>query len=298
MSVVEQARPRPVVTESRTSRPMSPRSRPLRMLVAIVLVCVVLLFPVYWMLVTSLVPTDQMLTRDPSLVPDFGSLSFEAYREVLVDRPVLTWLGNSAIITLASAIIATVVSALGGYSLSRFRTRGHSAMGYSLLFSRMLPGTLVVIPFFVMASSAGLTNNLFSVVAINVGAIIPFSTWMLKSFFDGIPVELEQAARVDGCNYLTALWRITLPLSAPGLVATFTYSSILAWSDFLFSRTLLTDQGQWPITVGIASFVGEYSIDWSGLMAISMLSSVPLILLFIVLEPFLVRGMTSGAVKG
>jgi multiple sugar transport system permease protein len=281
-----------------TPRPRSLSSRPLRMAFAVLLVTVVLLFPVYWMIVTSLVPTSEMLTRDPALFPDFGTLSIDAYKDVLLNRPVLSWLGNSTIITIASAMIATTVSALGGYSLSRFKTRGHSAMGYSLLFSRMLPGTLIVIPFFVMASTLGLANNLLSVVAINVAAIIPFSTWMLKSFFDGIPVELEQAARVDGCTYLGAMSRVTLPLSAPGLVATFTYSSILAWSDFLFSRTLLTDQDRWPITVGISSFVGEYSIDWSGLMAISMVSSIPLIILFIALEPFLVRGLTSGAVKG
>ena len=264
----------------------------------VVIVAVILLFPVYWMLVTSLVPTSVMLTRDPALLPDLSSLSFGAFWEILVDEPVARWLWNSALITLGSAVAATFVSALGGYSLSRFKTRGHGAMGYSLLFSRMLPGTLLVIPFFVMASTLGMTNNLISVIAINVGAIIPFSTWMLKSFIDGIPVELEQAARVDGCTYLGALYRITLPLSRPGLIATFTYSAILAWSDFLFSRTLLTNQGKWPITVGIASFVGEYSIDWSGLMAISILSSLPLMILFIALEPFLVRGLTSGSVKG
>jgi multiple sugar transport system permease protein len=264
----------------------------------ITVITLILLFPVYWMIVTSLAPTGDMLTRDPALVPDPGSLSLDAYRDVLSNQPVARWMGNSTIITLGSAVGAMVVSALGGYSLSRFSTRGHTAMGYSLLFSRMLPGTLVVIPFFVMASALGLRNNLLSVIVINVGVIVPFSTWMMKSFFDGIPAELEEAARVDGCTYLGALWRVTLPLSSPGLAATFTYAAILAWSDFLFARTLLTDTDQWPITVGIASFVGEFTINWGGLMATSLLSSIPLVLVFIALEPFLVRGLTAGSVKG
>lgn len=266
--------------------------------VTITAITLVLLLPVYWMIVTSLAPTEDMLTRDPALVPDMDSLSFDSYRDVLVDQPVARWLRNSTVITVGSAVGAMVVSALGGYSLSRFRTRGHSAMGYSLLFSRMLPGTLLVIPFFVMASAIGLRSNLLSVIIINIGVIIPFSTWMMKSFFDGIPAELEEAARVDGCTYIGALRRVTLPLSSPGLAATFTYSAILAWSDFLFARTLLTDSDQWPITVGIASFVGEYTVDWSGLMATSLLSSLPLVLVFIALEPFLVRGLTAGSVKG
>lgn len=266
--------------------------------VVVTAVTAILLFPVYWMVVTSVTPTTELFTRDPGLMPTIGNLTFDAYVDVFSNHPVGRWLLNSGAITLASAVIATAVSALGGYSLSRFKTRGSSAMGYSLLFSRMLPGTLLVIPFFVMASATGLTNSRVSVVVINVGIIIPFTTWMMKSFIDGIPRELEEAGRVDGCSYIGALLRIVLPLSAPGIVAVFTYSSILAWGDFLFARTLLTDNSLWPITVGIASFVGEYTVDWAGLMAVSLLSSLPLILLFVGLQKFLVSGLTGGSVKG
>lgn len=259
---------------------------------------VILLFPIYWMIMTSLVPSSLLLTQKPPLLPPLDVASADAYTNVIESRPIMTWLANSALSTAGAAIISTLVSTLGGYSLSRFRSRGQQAMGFTLLFSRMLPGTLLIIPIFVLFASTELTNNLWSVILVNVAATVPFTTWLMKGFIDGVPVEIEQAAMIDGCSRLRALWHVVTPILLPGLAATFTYAAILTWGDFLFARTLMSNPDGWTITVGIASFIGEFSVDWSGLMAVGLMSTVPMVIIFIFLEPFLSRGMTAGSVKG
>jgi multiple sugar transport system permease protein len=282
---------------------MSARLRQLRAagivttLVVVVLV-VVLLFPLYWMFMTSILPSSVVLSRHPPLLPPLSEISFDAYRTIIDRRPILRWFANSTVITLGSAVMSMIIATLAGYSLSRFRTRGQLAMGYLLLVNRMLPGTLLIIPLYVMFSQAHLINNPRALVLANSTAIVPFSTWMMKGFFDGIPIELEDAAMVDGASQIRAMVDVILPLTTPGLAATAIYSAILAWSDFLFSRTLLLNPDRWTVTVGMASFVGEHMIDWSSLMAAGIISIAPILLLFIFLEPFLVSGMTSGSVKG
>lgn len=258
----------------------------------------VLLFPFYWMLLTSLQPVGTFFVTDLEIFPRFDTWTTDAYMSIIRERPVLLWLFNSSIITLSTATLGVAISAPAGYSLSRFRERGQSLLGYTLLFSRTLPGTLLVIPIFITFSRIGLLNSLASVVAMNLVIIVPFSTWMMKSYFDSVPRDIEEAALVDGCTRWGALVRIILPISRPAVAATFAYASILSWSDFLFARTLLSDTAQWTVTVGIASFIGQYSVNWNGLMAIGLLSIIPLAILFFALEPFLVSGIGSGAVKG
>ncbi|MEV1012045.1 carbohydrate ABC transporter permease [Streptomyces sp. NPDC049881] len=275
-------------------------SRPRRwsLLALAIAVTAVLMFPVYWMIMTSIVPSERLLVSDPPLVPPADATSLDAYTSVFRDVPLWDWLRNSAITTLGAAVISTVVSTLGGYSLSRFRTKGQQAMGFTLLFSRMLPGTLLIIPVFVLFAHFGMVNNLWSVTLVNTAATVPFTTWLMKGFVDAVPVEIEQAAMIDGCGRMGALWRVIVPLLKPGIAATFTYASILTWGDFLFARTLMGNPDGWTVTVGIASFIGEFSVDWSGLMAVGLVSMLPMVLLFLLLEPFLTKGMTTGSVKG
>lgn len=279
-------------------RPWRRRLPGLALTALVLLLAVILLFPLYWMLMTSLMPSSVVLSRTPPLLPVLSEVTLDAYEEVVARRPILTWFANSFVITAGSAILSLVIATLAGYSLSRFRTRGQLAMGYLLLVNRMLPGTLLVIPLYLMFSQAHLINNPAGLVLANVTAIVPFTTWMMKTFFDGIPPELEEAAMVDGASRLGAMRTIVVPLTTPGLAATGIYAAILAWSDFLFARTLLTDTERWTVTVGVASFVGEYLIDWSALMAAGIISIAPIVALFVVLEPYLVSGMTTGSVKG
>src|SRR5207249_4827751 len=192
-------------------------------------------------------------------------------------KPLGRWLGNSLLVTLGATMLSLVIAALAGYSLSRFRTRAQEWTGLTLLFTKMLPGSLIVIPFFIMASTFHLIDSLFALMLANAAIGVPFATWMLKGFFDGIPRELEQAAMIDGCGHLTALLYVILPLARPGLAACAIYLAILSWSDFVFARTLINDQARWTVTTGLVSFIGEHGIDWPALMAAGLVSMLPMV---------------------
>ncbi|HQU49926.1 MAG TPA: carbohydrate ABC transporter permease [Casimicrobiaceae bacterium] len=257
----------------------------------------VVLFPVYWMFVTSVLPSSLVLSRSPPLLPPPDAMSFAAYAEVFRRRPVFTWLLNSTIVVVGSVTISLFISTLAGYSLSRFRSPAQRVAGGALLLSKMLPGSLIVIPFFVMFTTVHLIDSLFGLMLANVAVGVPFATWMMKGFFDTLPRELEEAATIDGCSPVQALWHVILPLARPGLAACGIYLAIVAWSEFVFARTLVTQPANWVVTVGLQSFVGEYLVDWPALMAAGVVSLLPMFVLFLVLEPFLVSGLTSGAVK-
>lgn len=257
---------------------------------------VVVLFPIYWMFVTSLLPTTLAISRDPPLLPPVAAVSFAAYADVFARKPVLAWFFNSAAVTVGSVAISLTISTLAGYSLSRYRTRGQEAAGFVLLLSKMLPPTLIVIPFFIMFTSFGMIDSLVGLMLANAAVGIPFASWLLKGFFDGIPPELEQAAMIDGCSELGAFRRIAIPLARPGIAASAVYLAIVAWADFIFARTLISNPENWLLTVGLQSFVGEHSVDWTMLMAAGSLSLLPVLVLFLFLEPYLVSGMTQGAV--
>jgi multiple sugar transport system permease protein len=255
------------------------------------------LFPIYWMLVTSVLPSSIVLSRNPPLIPPLERLSFDAYIEVFRRRPVFIWLANSTIVAVASTLASLVIASLAGYSLSRFNTRAQRVAGATLLLTKMLPGSLIVIPFFVMFTTAHLIDTRAALVLANISVGVPFATWMMKGFFDTLPRELEQAAVIDGCTPLQALWYVIIPLARPGLAACAIYLAIVAWSEFVFARTLVTRSDLWTVTVGLQSFVGEYLVDWPALMAAGVVSLAPMLVLFLLLEPFLVSGLTSGAVK-
>jgi multiple sugar transport system permease protein len=164
-----------------------------------------------------------------------------------------------------------------------------------LLASKMLPPALIVIPFFILFTFAGLIESRAGLVLAISAAATPFATWMLKGFFDAIPRELEQAAMIDGCNELQAFRHVVLPIVRPGIAAVSAYVAIISWADLVFARTLMSKPENWLVTVGLQSFTGEYLVDWASLMAAATISLVPVIILFFLLEPFLVKGMTQGS---
>ena len=258
--------------------------------------CALAVFPIYWMLVSSLTPGNELRSFPPTFLPT--APDWTAYQKVLLERPILTWLANSTFIALASVALSLAVSILAAYSLSRFRVRGAHTLGLWILVSKMLPATLLVIPLFAMFRELGIIGTPWSAILAHATLIVPFSTWMLKGYFDSIPQELEQAALIDGCSPLGALWRIVLPAAAPGIAATALYGVILSWADYAFARTFLTsERGAWTLNVGIATLKGEHMTAWNEIMAASMLAALPIIAIYLVLERFLVGGLTAGAVK-
>ncbi|MDE0591568.1 carbohydrate ABC transporter permease [Halocynthiibacter sp. C4] len=256
----------------------------------------IFLFPVYWMILTSLSKSTELRSFPPRFIPK--DPQWGTFSQLLAEHPFDVWFMNSLKIAIAVLIISLTVSVLAAYALSRFRLKGGQGMGLFILTAKMLPGTLIIIPFFVIFRSMGLIGSLWSVIIAQATMIIPFATWMLKGYFDTIPVELEQAAIVDGCSPIGTIFRIVLPVSAPGLAATSLYSFVLSWSDFLFARTfVVTSESLWTLNLGISSFKGEWITDWNIVMAASLMASLPIIVVFLFLERYMVGGLAAGAEK-
>jgi len=197
-----------------------------------------ILFPVYWLLVTALSTSAELSQLPPSFWPEVPQ--WQVFAKVWAERPIPTWLLNSTLAAVGSVALSMLVSVLAGYSLSRFAVRGGHSLGLFILTAKMLPATLLVIPLFAIFRNLGLIGSLWTLVIAHSTLIIPFTTWMLKGYFDTIPKELEQAAMVDGCSPLGALWRVILPVSTPGLAATALYAFVLSWADYAYARTWST----------------------------------------------------------
>lgn len=262
----------------------------------IILTVIVLLFPIYWMVMTALSPSNQLRNFPPTFWPE--NPQWGVFGELLADRPFAVWMKNTILIAIATMVLSLSVSILAAYALSRYRLKGGTTIGLFILTSKMLPATLLVIPFFAIFRELGLIGSLWSVIITQATLIVPFCTWMLKGYFDTIPEELEHAALVDGCSPMQTIFRIVLPVAAPGLAATALYAFVISWSDFLFARTFLqTSESQWTLNMGIAGLQGEYITDWNVVMAASLMASIPILLVFLFLERFLVGGLASGAEK-
>lgn len=275
------------------------RASPLRtsiLYVGVIATCAILVFPIYWLVVTALSQPDQLRQLPPNFWP--AQPRWEVFAKIFEERPIFLWLGNSALAAIGAVAISMAVSVLAGYSLSRFRVRGGQGLGLFILTAKMLPATLLVIPLFGIFRTVGLIGSLWSVILAHATLIIPFTTWMLKGYFDTIPRELEQAAMVDGCSPLGALFRVILPVSAPGLAATSLYGFVLSWSDYAYARTFLTNaQQNWTANLGITTMKGEYVSNWSDISAASILIALPILLIYLFLERYLVGGLTAGSDK-
>lgn len=256
----------------------------------------IILFPIYWLLVTALASTDELSGLPPAFVP--SDPNWGIFSQVLEERPIILWLSNSAIVAVGSVVLSMIVSVMAGYSLSRFRVRGGQSMGLFILTAKMLPATLLVIPLFAVFRNLGMIGSLWTVVIAHSTLIIPFTTWMLKGYFDTIPRELEQAAMVDGCSPISAMIRVVLPISTPGLAATALYAFVLSWADYAYARTFLQgEQSNWTANMGIATMRGEYTTNWNEISAAAVFVAIPIMLIYLFLERYLVGGLTAGAEK-
>jgi multiple sugar transport system permease protein len=255
------------------------------------------LTPVYWLIVTIVSPTRQVLSRNPRLFPPLDNLDLTAFVRIFTERPVLTWLSNSLMMTSVAIIVTLVVSLPAGYAISRARGKIRDIVGYLLLMSLVLPSTLIIIPIFQAFSALGLLNNPFAVGLAVASTTSPFSAWMMKTYFDSIPYDLEEAAAIDGASRIETFFLVVLPISGPAIGAALAFTSIWAWSDFLYASTLLLSDSAWTLTIGVVTFIGEYAADWQGLMATGLVATIPLVVVFLLLQQLLVEGLTGGAVK-
>ena len=260
------------------------------------LVVVFSLFPLVWTLLTSLKLEEDIVTRTLQYLP--RSITFQNYITLWRQSGFPTLVMNSVVVTTTTGLICLSIGTLAAYSFSRYRFRGRGKLLIFYLVIRMFPVVLMIIPLFVMMRGLGLLDSRFGLALAYTTFLLPLCIWMLKSFFDAIPAELEDAARIDGCTRLGALCRIVLPLARSGMVTTAVFIAIAAWNEFLFALMMTTSQGSrtWP--VGLQLMVGEFQLPWGPLSAGGIISIVPIILFFAIVQQSLIRGLTSGAVKG
>ncbi|WP_128255699.1 carbohydrate ABC transporter permease [Falsirhodobacter deserti] len=262
----------------------------------VILTLGLILFPVYWLLVTALSTTDKLYALPPKFWP--VDPHWDIFARVWEAKPILQWLTNSLIAAVGSVALSMLVSVSAGYALSRYSMRGGAAMGMFVLTAKMLPATLLVIPLFSIFAKAGMIGSLWTLVIAHSTLIIPFATWMLKGYFDTIPKELEQAAMVDGCSPLGAMVRVVLPIATPGLAATALYAFVLSWADYAYARTFLVNApDNWTANLGITTMQGEYVTYWNDISAAAIFVAIPIIVIYLFLERYLVGGLTAGAEK-
>jgi multiple sugar transport system permease protein len=254
------------------------------------------LFPFYWVIVTSLKSTPQISERASIFWPD--PFTLEQYAALLWSTPFLRWLWNSVLVATVSTVISVSFAALAAYALSRLKFVGAGLLTTFLLITYLLPGTLLFIPLYQILASIGLINSYPALMLTYPTFLLPFATWVMMGYFRSIPVELEEAAMIDGASRLYAFWKITLPLAAPALLAVTLFAFTNAWNEFLFAFVFITSESLRTLPIGLQSMVVGDILPWGQLMAASLLTAVPVAVLYIYAQRFLAEGLTVGGVKG
>lgn len=258
------------------------------------------ILPMIWMLMTSVKTQFGALQYPPEWWP--SNVTFEQYTRLLsptndVGQEFLLYLFNSIWISTTTTILSVVIAVPAAYAFSRFRFPGRELLFYSVLLRNMFPAVVFLMPLFLLMRFLRLVNTPWSLILTYLTFGLPLSIWLLKGFYDNIPVQLEQAARIDGASRFKAFLLIVMPLSSPGIIATAIYSFILAWNEYVYALTFLNDKSKLTLPVGLERFFTEYVANWPGLMAASFIMSVPVVVLFLFLQKYFVRALTEGAVK-
>jgi ABC-type glycerol-3-phosphate transport system permease component len=256
----------------------------------------VVLFPFYWMINTSLKPPEEVFASPPTFFSTHWSVG--AYASLFATKPIARYFANSLVVAIGATLVSVSLAALAAYGLTRFFPRGATPFVMFLLFTKMLPETLLIIPYFRLMSDLGLLNTYVALILAYSSFALPFSVWMLIGFFRSIPREIDEAATMDGATVLQTFRRVILPLARPGLAAVALFTFLLAWNSYVWALVLTTDSSMFVLSVGIANMVGEYRVQWNELMAAALVAAVPVMILYSLLERHLVDAITAGAVKG
>jgi multiple sugar transport system permease protein len=253
-------------------------------------------FPFYWMFVTATTSDANLFSATPQMLPDFHRLGI--FATVFHESAVRTWLINSFIIAAGTTILTLLLATPMAYALSRFSFWGKVALGIALLVTQMLPEAVLVVPIFSIFSPLGLLNSYLGLILANTAFTVPVITWILKNAIDTFPFEVEEAAVLDGCTGLNLLWRVVLPVIAPSLAASAVISFFHGWNEYIFALTFITHDEMRPASVGLAGYIGEITTPVQSVMAVSVIYTMPAVLLYLLMQKFIVSGMAAGSVKG
>jgi multiple sugar transport system permease protein len=265
---------------------------------------VITLLPFYYMLVLSVRPIERLLLDPGSLIVPFGELTVSTYTEVLRSaenggQGFLIFIRNSGIVAVAATLLTLVVSIPGAYAVSRLRFFGRRQVNVLFLAVYLFPSIVIAIPLFVVFTRAGLRGSLFGLVLVYMSQTLPVSVYMLKNYFETIPISLEESAAIDGAGRLGIIRRVSLPLAAPSIMAVALYDFLIAWNEFLFALLFLVDKpNRWTVSLGLSLLSDGVEVPKTVLMAGSVILTLPIVILFFASERLLTEGLTSGAEKG
>lgn len=262
----------------------------------LIVASIIAIYPALRVLTISLRPGDRLLSTSLAIIPPGATL--DNYRALIQDRDFFLWLWNSMLITLSTSAIGVVLAATGAYAISRWKFPGRRPVLIFLLVTQMVPAGMLLIPIFIMLVQFGLVNSYRGLIFAYSVTSVPFSIWMLKGYYDTIPLDLEEAAKIDGASQLEAFWRIIIPLSTPALAIVFLFNFTAAWSEFIVARVIIkaTDLYTWPL--GLQTFQDQFRTSWGTMSAASLLIMVPVVILFLYSSKWLISGLTLGGVKG
>jgi multiple sugar transport system permease protein len=281
------------------SHRLSPTERFMRRLplyLVIVAACALTGFPIYWMVVSAVQPVQYSFQFPPPLFP--AEISLRPFETMFTQFPIWEWLRNTLLLSALATLVCTGLAILGAYVLSVLRWRGRSLFGLLLLMTQLLPEALIVIPVFAMYQSLGLRENIPALALMDAAFILPIGTWILKNIFDSIPREIYDAALIDGCTPVGVLWRIMVPIAAPGLVAVSVVAFFYAWNEYLFASNLIQNKELWPASVGMASLRSMLDTPIDLVLATGLFFSIFPVIFYMLIQRYVVTGLSAGAVKG
>lgn len=268
-------------------------------IIGIVLVAL-FLFPLYWMVITSLKKTGEIFATPPTLFPQHPSI--DAYVSQFFGGSgetmgVPQYFLNSVIMSVGTTLLTLLLAIASAYGLARFRVRGKKAIILFILITQMLPNSLLLTPMFIIFKHIGVLNTYMAPILANATVTIPFAILILRPYYLGTPLELEDSARIDGCGRLGVFLRIVVPTSYPGMVIACAFSFLMSWGNLMYALTFISDGTKWPMTIEMYKAIGQYGTRWDSLMAFATIVVLPVLLIFIFLQRYLISGLTQGSVK-
>lgn len=261
----------------------------------LILLTIFALLPLAWA-ISSAFKTDSEILTTLNFFPTNPTLANFTF--VLGNTEFPTWIKNSLIVALGTTFCALVIGSFGGYAMSRWRFRGRALYGNTLLIVQMFPGVMLAIPLFLVLTNYGLIDTLWALLVTYLTFALVTSVWMLKGYFDSIPMEIEEAALIDGANRMQILWKIVLPLAGPGITTVSVFVFLLAWNEFFFAYVFLASPEKYTLSIGTYSFIQQFTTQWGNIMAAGTLTTLPVLIFFFVLQRTLTRGLVAGAMKG
>lgn len=262
----------------------------------LLLLVLFILFPLAWSVSTSLKPSGEIFSLTPKWIPE--NITFENFKNVLFDSSIPRYFVNSLLVGFLTTVLSLILGGAAGYGFARYQFKGNHTLSLFMLFSQMLPLIVMMIPFYLVMSKLHLLDTIFGLSVTHLVIAMPLVTWMSRSYFLSIPKELEEAALVDGCSHIDALLEVVLPLAAPGLAAAGLYAFVMSWNEFILASILTSTDKSQTLPIGITEFSSAFEVDWGSTMAASLIVTIPVILLFLWLQKYFVKGLTQGSVKG